>query len=71
MRRVACLVGHDVPQQHNVPRVDVHVVGFHSVLNFVDDGLAGCLDTEDLGDFDDMVGGREFANDTCIQQRSK
>lgn len=52
-------------------RIDVHVVRLHSVLNFVDDGLAGSLDTKNLGHFDNVIGGCEFTDNTLIPERQK
>lgn len=54
-RRGTDLVGHDVPEQHNVPRVDAHPVLFHDVLDLVDDRPARGFDTEDVRGFDDVV----------------
>ena len=44
-------------------RIDVHVVTLHCVLNLIDDGLPGGLDSEYLCNLDNMVGGRLLSND--------
>lgn len=62
---VPYLVGHNISQQHNMPRVDDHVVRFHGILDLVDDGSSCGFDTKHLGDLDDMIGRRMFPNDTC------
>ena len=46
-----------------MPRIDVHVVRLHRVLDLVDDGPARRLDTQHLGDLDDMIGSRHFPHD--------
>ena len=47
-----------------MPRIDVHVVRLHRVLDLVDDGPARRLDTQHLGDLNDMIGSRHFPHDT-------
>ena len=56
MRSIAYLVRHDISKQHDMSRIDVHIVRFHSVLDLVNDRLTGGLDTQHLSDLDDMVG---------------
>ena len=51
-------VGHDVGEELHVPGVNVH--GAHDQADFVDDGLAGRFDAEDLAHLHDGVrSGRE------------
>lgn len=44
--------------------IDNHVVRFHGVLDFIDDCLSCCLDSEHLSDFDDMIRRGLFADHT-------
>ena len=48
-----------------MPWVDAHSVGFHSILDLIDNRLSCSLDSKDLGNFDYMVGGGIFSNDSC------
>ena len=36
-------------------RIDDHIVRLHGILDLVDDRLTRCLDTQNLGNLDDMV----------------
>lgn len=58
------LVGHDVSKQHDVPRIDTHAVTLHGVLDLVDDRPPRGLNSKDLRDLDDVVGGCLLANNT-------
>lgn len=49
------LVGHDIAKQHDMSRVNDHVVTFHGILNLIDDGTPGCLDTEHLSNLNDVI----------------
>jgi hypothetical protein len=51
----AYLVGHDITEEGDVTRVNAHAVGFHCVLDLVNDRPARGFDTQDLGDLNDMV----------------
>lgn len=61
------LVGHNVPKQHDVSRINTHAVTLHSILNLVDDRPSGSFNPEDLRDLDDVVRGRLLADDTYSQ----
>lgn len=63
------LVGHDVPKQHDVPRIDTHAVTLHGILNLVDDRPSRCLNSEDLRDLDDVIGGCLLANNAYSQRQ--
>ena len=58
------LVGHDVSQKHNVPRINAHTVAGHCELNFVDDSSPSSLNAQNLCSLDDMVGRSMFPNDS-------
>ena len=45
--------------------IDAHSVRFHCVLDLVDNRLACSLDPKDLGNFDYVIGGSVFSDNSC------
>ena len=45
-----------------MPRVDYHVMGFHCILDFVDDCASGGLYAQHLGNLYNMIRGSVFSN---------
>lgn len=64
------LVSHNISQQHNMSRIDIHAVTLHRVLDLVDDGLPRGFNPKNLCDVDDVVGRGLFANDSCERKSS-
>lgn len=49
------LESHDISQQLNVPDVDFHSMGLHSVFDLIDNRLSSGFDTQDLFHLDDVI----------------
>lgn len=60
---IAYLVCHNIPQKHDVTRVNAHAVTLHGVLDFVDDSAPGCLNTKDFLNFHYVVRRGVLADD--------
>lgn len=67
MRVATYLVRHDIPEKHDVPRVNAHTMTGHGILDFVDNCSPRSFYAQNLRGFDDMVGSRMFTDYTCIQ----
>jgi hypothetical protein len=61
---MAYLIRHHITEKHDMSRINLHVVLLHRVLNFIDDGHSGCLDTQHFGNLNDVVGGCALANNS-------
>jgi hypothetical protein len=57
------LVRHDISEEHHMAGIYAHAMRGHGVLDFINDGSSSRLDTQNLGNFHDVIRGRVFTHD--------